>query len=119
MLGRDSSSNSLRASLAPAGETAEPPRGVGPSVAAITLMLSTRSTVIAESLILDTIPVVLSSLATSAGVGSGVPKCRPTGDRSHEEHVSQETSNGKVAGHIRHRGVIPRHPGGLPDTGCD
>lgn len=45
-------------------------RGVGPTVAAITLMLSAKSAVLAESLILDTVPVVLSSLAATAGVGS-------------------------------------------------
>jgi RNA polymerase sigma factor (sigma-70 family) len=44
-------------------------RGVGLSVSAIALALTARSPVLAESLIFDTVPVVLSSLA-SAGVGS-------------------------------------------------
>jgi RNA polymerase sigma factor (sigma-70 family) len=44
-------------------------RGVGPAVAGIALVLAPRSNVLAESLILETVPVALSSLACSAGVG--------------------------------------------------
>lgn len=44
--------------------------GIGPSAALIALVLTTRQAVLAESLILDTVPVALSSLATPAGLGS-------------------------------------------------
>jgi RNA polymerase sigma factor (sigma-70 family) len=44
-------------------------RGFGPGVAAIALILSSRSSALTESLILDTVPVVLSSLANPAVVG--------------------------------------------------
>jgi RNA polymerase sigma factor (sigma-70 family) len=44
-------------------------RGVGPTVGGIALVLTSRSNVLAESLILETVPVALSSLACSPGVG--------------------------------------------------
>jgi RNA polymerase sigma factor (sigma-70 family) len=44
-------------------------RGVGPAVGGIAVVLASRSNVLAESLILETVPVALSSLASSAGVG--------------------------------------------------
>lgn len=46
-------------------------RGLGPAVAGLTLVL-TVSPALAESLILDTIPVALSSLASPAGVGGAI-----------------------------------------------
>jgi RNA polymerase sigma factor (sigma-70 family) len=45
-------------------------RGIGPTAGAVTLVLTARSTVLAESLILDTVPVVLASLANPAGISS-------------------------------------------------
>jgi RNA polymerase sigma factor (sigma-70 family) len=48
-------------------------RGVGPSAGAIALVLAARSNVLAESLILDTVPVVLASLANPAGISGAAP----------------------------------------------
>jgi RNA polymerase sigma factor (sigma-70 family) len=44
-------------------------RGVGPTAGGIALVLTSRTNVLAESLILQTVPVALSSLACSAGEG--------------------------------------------------
>jgi RNA polymerase sigma factor (sigma-70 family) len=50
-------------------------RGFGLSVTAIAAVLAKRSSALAESLILATVPAVLSSLATPAWVGSAVSQC--------------------------------------------